>query len=1318
MRTTMKLAYLLMTCLALAGLSSVPAEAQMVTGVRLTVGPLAYCGTSINATVAVDARIPNQYLGPKTFTASIYEHDALWLGDDLVGTGTFVLTGATNANRIETATSTIPLNCMACVGGKCDFGNVGMIDDEHGVHEVYASVGGVDSKIWKVACAKTTGGVFQVASGITPPGGSSEVQVSLRQETPVAGISYALQYDPTWLSVTEASFDPAVVAAFQLTNVDYSVPGEVFFEAITEAPGGVMLEEAFDLNITFAVDALAPEGEYPMSSSVSSTVLDGELQEVQVNLGDEIFVVGAEDTDAPVIDASLVHYDRAAGTVTGAAGAVTEALARGVTRSGTGDIARIDAVLLDTASGRNTAGEVLADANGGFFVDGLVQEGAEALAIVATDNIGNKSASVEALAVPQNPWRISTGLAGRQANADSSQPSLTHDGSYVVFDSNATNLVRNDTNGHKDVFVVDRTTGWTVRASVASDGEQANGPSFAPSIAGDGLNVAFVSAATNLVDIDTNAVNDIFMRDLGTAQTRRITMGFAGDEPNGLSLSPVISDQCSAIAYASDATNLVMNDTNGARDIFVFDTATGITERISVADGGIEADADSSDPAISADGRYVAFASNASNLVPGDTNFAPDIFVHDRQTGETTRVSVDSQGGEGFGFFQAAPAISADGRYVAFESDSPELAGQPFLDLASIFLHDRATGETTWLTPNGDGDHLNAEISADGMRIVFSSDSSNLVTGDGGFYRDAFLHDRTTGETTLLSKAAGGATGNDDSGGYSNGVTISADGSTVVFETLANNLVDADENGRQDIVAWDVRTGAMTLASVSTLGADGDDQAGNVSLAPAGRYIAYSSAASNLVPSDTNDSADVFVYDSFTNRTERVSVATGGIEADGNSQTPSISADGRFVAFDSFSDALVSDDNNALSDIFMHDRQTGDTVRVSVAADGTQADNMSFNPSVSEDGRWVAFVSYAANLVADDINLLRDAFIKDTQTGLVERISVADVTGAEADDESGEFLFTGDARVVSNDGRYVAFESFATNLNAADQNQYKDVYVRDRQDGRTRLISANTVGAAGNGDSDSPSMTTDGRFVVFISEASDLVGSDGNGYRDVFLRDTSSGITERVSIATDGSEGNGNSGERGGVAISEDGRYAVFTSEASNLVDGDFNGTADVFVRDRQLNTTFRLTDLVADQPDAAVLGVSLSRMGAVGFVTAAGNLVSDDSNGLRDVYVVTYGDTDDDGVVDTMDNCRTVANADQRDVDADGIGDTCDVDISNDCLVNFGDVAILKNLFLSADPLGDLNGDGQVNFGDLARLKSEFLTPAGESGIANICAD
>jgi LPXTG-site transpeptidase (sortase) family protein len=407
------------------------------------------------------------------------------------------------------------------------------------------------------------------------------------------------------------------------------------------------------------------------------------------------------------------------------------------------------------------------------------------------------------LAAPGNTTRVSVTSDETQANGSSYVLAISTNGRYVAFNSDASNLVTGDTNGAWDIFVRDRIAGNTTRVSVASDGTQANADSFGLAISANGRYVAFSSHASNLVTGDTNGRPDVFVYDQQTGKTTRVSVASGGIEGNEASGPPSISADGRYVAFSSEANNLVSMDTNNVSDVFVYDRQSNITKRVSMAIGGVEGDAPSEDiTAISADGRYIAFSSEATNLVGGDTNGFMDIFVYDRQIGITTRVSVASDGTQA-NYYSQWPCISADGRYIGFFSLASNLVSGDTNNTTDIFVHDRQTKITTRVSVASDGVQANGyssypiSISADGHYVTFVSGASNLVHGDTNAKWDVFVHDRQTSGTTRVSVASDGTQGNGDSNSSSS--AFSSDGRYVAFVSGASNLVSGDTNGKVDV---------------------------------------------------------------------------------------------------------------------------------------------------------------------------------------------------------------------------------------------------------------------------------------------------------------------------------------------------------------------------------------------------------------------------------------------------------------------------------------------------------------------------------------
>lgn len=416
------------------------------------------------------------------------------------------------------------------------------------------------------------------------------------------------------------------------------------------------------------------------------------------------------------------------------------------------------------------------------------------------------AALLSATTTAQSTERISVDSAGNESFFfPFEDPSVSADGQFVVFVSSDFGLVPGDTNAVSDIFVRDRVAGLTTRVSVDSGGVEGNNTSFRPDISGDGRFVTFASYANNLVAGDTNGQADIFLHDRMTGSTTRVSVDSAGVEANSGSEKAEISADGTTIAFYSFASNLVVGDTNVSWDCFVHEIATGVTTRVSVGPGGLQADSMTGNfmPDINEDGRFVAFDSLATNLVPGDTNGSWDTFVHDRLTATTTRVSVTSTGGQASNssYF---PSISDDGNWVGFYSFASDLVPGDTNAAQDCFVHDRSTGATTRVSVDSAGvegifDSAAPVVSGDGSVVVFFSTAPNLVAGDTNVAGDIFLHDIASGTTERVSLANSGA----EAAGQSNSPDVSADGSVVAFTSFASNLVAGDTNFLQDVFVRD-----------------------------------------------------------------------------------------------------------------------------------------------------------------------------------------------------------------------------------------------------------------------------------------------------------------------------------------------------------------------------------------------------------------------------------------------------------------------------------------------------------------------------------
>lgn len=421
-------------------------------------------------------------------------------------------------------------------------------------------------------------------------------------------------------------------------------------------------------------------------------------------------------------------------------------------------------------------------------------------------------ALLSALASAQTTSRVSINSSGLPANnSGASDLSISDDGRWVAFESAATNLSPVDADLNTDVYVHDRANGSVELASVDSSGIKGNGSSFAVTVSADGNRLAFASGADNLIAGDSNGAYDIFVRDRAAGTTHVVSLSTGGTLGNGFSIWPSISADGNSVAFTSFASNLVVGDVASVWDVFVHDTATNTTELVSQSSAGVPGNADSGFPFItsgyssgyiSGDGRYVVFESHATNLVPGDTNGGPDVFLRDRQTSTTTRINVDPSGGQvastscTFVGVCMKPAISRDGRFVAFNSTSPEIVAGDTNGDDDVFVRDLLAGTTERVSVSSLGAQANnisfdPTLSSDGRFVCFSSDATNLVPGDTNIRYDIYVRDRLLGTTARVNVSTLGTESDETSGQPA----MSGDGSAVGFFSWGTTLIGGDTTG-------------------------------------------------------------------------------------------------------------------------------------------------------------------------------------------------------------------------------------------------------------------------------------------------------------------------------------------------------------------------------------------------------------------------------------------------------------------------------------------------------------------------------------------
>lgn len=397
--------------------------------------------------------------------------------------------------------------------------------------------------------------------------------------------------------------------------------------------------------------------------------------------------------------------------------------------------------------------------------------------------------------------RSQSGVSG---NNSSAAPAATPDGRWVVFSSRATTLTNQPATTFAQIFLRDGSNGAVTMLSVSPAGVPGNENSSVPEISNDGTRVTFQSSATNLVPNDTNGRRDVFLRDLLTQTTTRVNVSTSGAQSSADAAFHALSPCGRFVSFWSTDEELVAADSNGVGDVFLRDLLTGTLEIVSLGSGGVQGDDDSTKSSISAGGRFVAFSSLAGNLAPNDTNGFGDCFVRDRLLGTTTLVSVPASGGLAGGG-TSDPRISADGSTVVFWGAVDNLVPNDTNGAWDVFVRDLAGGTTERVSVasdgvQGNGNSSSAYISADGRFVVFSSLASNLTEGDTNGRWDVFRHDRRTGRTRVLTRSPAGVPGNGDSFAQA---PCSVDGRRVAVSSQASNLVANDNNNFEDVFLLD-----------------------------------------------------------------------------------------------------------------------------------------------------------------------------------------------------------------------------------------------------------------------------------------------------------------------------------------------------------------------------------------------------------------------------------------------------------------------------------------------------------------------------------
>ncbi len=687
-----------------------------------------------------------------------------------------------------------------------------------------------------------------------------------------------------------------------------------------------------------------------------------------------------------------------------------------------------------------------------------------------------------------------------------------------------------------------------------------NGDSVDAAVSPDGRFVVFSSAACDLVPGNDRQFSlNVYLRDRGSNTTVRVSQNLAGTGGgDASSFLGQVSTNGQFVLFESGANNLAAANTNWGRDILVRNVPAGTNILVSVATNGRPANGSSYDAVMTPDGRYVAFVSKASNLIPGDTNGSADLFVRDLVAGTTTLVSVGATGSGTIAM--AAPQITPDGRYVACFSTATGLvaSASPSIN-GEVYVRDRVGGTTTWAST----------AAAAMVQAAFGAAAPAKIVS----YRPR----------------------------------LSDDGRFVAFMSGATSV-----SGGAVILVYDQLSTTTTLITTNALGSFAsnspyppfgvDENRFGPEMTADGRFIAYASRE----PAAGGTNLSVHVWDSLASTDQAVSTNGSGVPANTISYTPVLSGNGGFVAFLSNATNLVANPVSAGFHLYLGNLQSGALQLVDVDTNGAGSTDLGNTfPSLSADGRVATFCAPDGSLVYGDWNNAFDVFARDTLAGTNELISQRDPALVST---VGNRLTRKSPYSISGDGRWFVFESFANDLLPNDTNGFCDVFLQDLWTGQTTLVSAAADGTPGRGGhSYGGVISANGRYVAFASAATNLTAIATATNLNLYRKDLQTGAILLISVASNGTDaGAGNCWD---AVISADGRYVAFVSTAKNLAPGTFDtssgfGNFNAFWRDVNSGTT-----IVMNSPGSPTLSVSPS-------MSADGRYVAYQTNQLNQLRI------------------------------------------------------------------------------------------------------
>jgi Tol biopolymer transport system component len=850
---------------------------------------------------------------------------------------------------------------------------------------------------------------------------------------------------------------------------------------------------------------------------------------------------------------------------------------------------------------------------------------------------------------------VSTNISGTGGGNDNSAlPQVSTNGQLVVFQSDASDLVPNDINGATDIFVGNVVAGTTALVSMAPDGTPGNGPSTDPIMTPDGRYVAFLSSATNLTSgITTNGMPDLFVRDLILGTNYLVNAGVT----NGGNVA--MTPDGRYVAFFSTITNLVSGVPATSRgEVYLWDRLSGTTTWASTNAATLasnylgQINAPSYHPRLSDNGRYVTFKVGGTTNAPPGSGVAL-VLLYDAATATTTVINTNANGLQ-IGLDDSyGPEITPDGEFTAYVQHEGNLGS----NYCSVHVWDSQGAVDTLVSDPGSNGVITTTstqpvLSAAGWFVAFLSNATNLVDDPvlSGFH--IYLRNYVEGSLQLVDEDLSGTGSTDQQFSL---FSLSRYGRYVAFDSSDGNLVGGDNNQALDVFVRDLFLSTAEMDSRRNAGVipqTGDRLcASQVSVSTNGQWVAFASAADDLVPNDTNNEPDVFVRDLLTGTTTLVSVgASGGPAWDSPSVGPVISGPGRYVVFISAATNLVTGQGvTAAANVFRRDLQTATTVLVSVSTNGVDGANGDCSsPVISQDGRYIAFLSGAGNLVPGVGGLATGfyrTFLRDVNSGTTTALT------------NGFFSVSPNSVFppsMSADGRYAAYSAVSGGSSQSrvwDDQLGTDIYIITNNPGSANaLLNANgtrvlyqsspstrvddiltgtnvfifnyTYTAWGAG-----AFSADGRFVAMAARTN--ITATTNIYLFDLQTQTASLVSSNYTPLP-GSAGNADL-----PAVSTDGRFVVYRSYAA-IVPGDNSPVPNIYRYDRLLGTNSNLT---AGQAGLSPVlwdsrPVVNGNGGTVAFLSLGSGLVLPDLNRAPDsfAYAIDIGtalDSDGDGLPD-----------------------------------------------------------------------------------------